>query len=144
MPLTAPALAATTPAQMSNTAVAESAGRKFSTDLISLGVSRCRIKPAIKGPSTICEVDNSKAVAFTGTNAPASRRMSSGIMNTARRVEERVSTTENATSALPRRHMTLLATPPGQTPTSMAPAAREAGRLSRRESRVASVGIRVY
>lgn len=63
---------------------------------------------------------------------------------TERRVDTRVNTTDRATSAPARRQTTLLAAPPGQTPTRIKPAAMAGGNEKIEASVRARSGIKVY
>lgn len=140
----ADALAATTAAHMSVTAMTEKKGSMWETALTVRGDTRLRNMPRNKGMRTTCVVERKRPSGFTGTSVEANRFISNGMKRTERRVEMRVRTTESGTLAPARRQTTLLAVPPGETPTRMTPAARGGGRERRRETMVARRGIRVY
>lgn len=86
----------------------------------------------------------SNATGWTGTRADARTDIKKGMRITERSVEQRVKSTDRDTSPPARRETTFEAAPPGHTPTRIRPAAREGGRESAREMRVASKGIMVY
>mmetsp|Transcript_11733 Transcript_11733/g.38601 ORF Transcript_11733/g.38601 Transcript_11733/m.38601 type:complete len:220 (+) Transcript_11733:335-994(+) len=130
--------------QMSATVKTAMSGHTGATAETARGKSCFSKSPIPIGATTTCSVELTMAAVSTRTSEPASMDVSAGVASVARKVEHVVSTTDNATSALPMYVTRLEAVPPGEQATRRTPTASEGSRPANRATAIPSKGMTEY